>query len=143
MQEADFQRIVHFIREHHLLTLSTVHNNRPYSCSAFYSFNAQEVCFIVASDMTTQHIRNVRHNSSVAVNIALETDEVGKIQGVQCHGSMAQLDQETLKRDYFKAFPYARVMRPVLWKITIEWMKLTDNRLGFGTKIIWKRALSE
>ncbi len=143
MRAADFERIVGVIRQHHLLTLSTVHQNRPYSCSAFYSFNAKEVCFIIASDTATQHIQNVRHNPNVAVNIALETQEVGMIRGVQCHGCMSVLESSVLQAEYFKSFPYARVMRPLLWKITIEQIKLTDNRLGFGAKIIWTREPSE
>jgi len=28
-------------------------------------------------------------------------------------------------------------MNPQLWKVKVESFKFTDNRLGFGKKIIW------
>jgi hypothetical protein len=43
------------------------------------------------------------------------------------------------KSVYFKRFPYALAMNPTLWKIKVEFFKLTDNRLGFGKKIMWQR----
>jgi uncharacterized protein YhbP (UPF0306 family) len=29
-------------------------------------------------------------------------------------------------------------MQPKLWQIKVSYFKLTDNRLGFGKKIIWQ-----
>ncbi len=128
-----------FIERHHLLTLATVHDNQPYGCSAFYAFDAEQVCFIVASEMQTRHIGNVLRNPNVAAVIALETRDVGKIQGIQVQGVMTQTTQKRDKQRYFKHFAYAKIMQPTLWRIRIDTMKLTDNRLGFGTKLMWRR----
>ncbi len=141
MRTVDFQRICDFIGQHHLLTLSTVQENLPYGCSAFYDFHIQTVSFVIASDIKTRHIHNVLDNPNVAVTIALETDDVRTLRGVQCHGTMAELESSVLTSEYFKTFPYAKIMRPRLWCITVDTIKFTDNRLGFGKKLIWKREL--
>ena len=45
-------------------------------------------------------------------------------------------------RCYYARFPYAKIMRPTLWRLEPSWMKLTDNRLGFGKKLVWQAAPS-
>ena len=50
----------------------------------------------------------------------------------------APLEDKELKKLYFKAFPYALALSPKLWQIKVNYFKMTDNRLGFGKKIIWQ-----
>lgn len=130
-------KIIAFIREHHLLTLATS-GERLWCCSMFYAFDAETVSFIVASDEESEHMRNIRFNTHVAGTVALETKIVGKIQGIQYSG-VIQSCPEPLRGLYFEAFPYARIMNPTLWQIRIDEIKMTDNTLGFGKKIMWKR----
>ncbi len=139
MQTDTLATMTAFLERHHLLSLATVHDNRPYSCSVFYAFDIQQICFIVASDRQTQHIDNVLHNNNVAAVVALETHEVGNIQGIQIQGTMRLTRQKHDRKRYLQRFPYAALMRPTLWCIDIEQMKLTDNRLGFGSKLLWQR----
>jgi uncharacterized protein YhbP (UPF0306 family) len=40
---------------------------------------------------------------------------------------------------YIKRFPYAAVAPLNIWVIEPDFMKLTDNTLGFGKKLIWNR----
>jgi uncharacterized protein len=131
-------KIDRFIHEHHLLTLATM-GERLWCCSMFYAYDPQSVSFIVASDKTTEHMKNVAQNLHVAGTVALETKTVGKIQGIQFVGVMEQCS-ERLKSLYFETFPYARIMNPTLWEIRLDEIKMTDNTLGFGKKISWKRA---
>jgi uncharacterized protein YhbP (UPF0306 family) len=133
------EKIRLFLGKHHLLSLATAANNRPQAASLFYAYDAESVAFIVASDMKTEHIRNVLANDSVAGTVALETDEVGKIEGIQFSGTIRTATQNE-GRLYFKAFPYAKVMKPQLWRIELKQIKLTDNRLGFGKKLYWQRS---
>jgi uncharacterized protein YhbP (UPF0306 family) len=83
---------------------------------------------------------NVAQNHHVAGTVALETKTVGKIQGIQFAGVMEQCPED-LKKLYFETFPYARVMNPTLWSIRLDEVKMTDNTLGFGKKVTWKREL--
>ncbi|HEX5623736.1 MAG TPA: pyridoxamine 5'-phosphate oxidase family protein [Sulfuricurvum sp.] len=137
----DLQRIEAFIKKHHLLSLSTM-GETLWCCSLFYAYDTAEAAFIVASDRETQHMHNVSLNPFVAGTVAWETKTVGKIQGIQFSGEMEKIadhsDQASL---YLERFPYARVMNPTLWKITIHRIKMTDNTLGFGKKITWSREI--
>ena len=130
-----------FILEHHLLALGTSAQNVPQACSAFYVFIKQNSSFIIASDITTQHIKNIQSNPYVSVTIALETQQIGMIRGVQCQGMICRCQDSLEKKAYFKRFPYALAMNPTLWSIKISEIKFTDNRLGFAKKIIWRREV--
>ena len=131
-----------FLSKHHLLSLATLAGNVPQSASLFYAYNAEKVAFVVASDTKTEHIQNVLANDSVSGTVALETDEVGKIEGIQFRAKMRMITQKEGEL-YFREFPFARVMNPQLWSIELEDIKLTDNRLGFGKKLYWQRKNAE
>ncbi len=136
------EKIARFLAKHHLLSLATSADNVPQSASLFYAYDVQNVLFIVASDTKTEHIQNVMLNEKVSGTVALETDEVGKIEGIQFKAKMRMMtDQEGAL--YFKVFPFAKVMKPQLWAIELEQIKLTDNRLGFGKKLYWQRENGE
>jgi len=38
---------------------------------------------------------------------------------------------------YYQKFPFAETMPAPIWGIKLDWVKVTDNTLGFGTKLIW------
>jgi len=138
--DENLKAIERFIEKHHLLTLAT-YGERLWCCSMFYAYDPEQKAFIVASDPLTEHMRNVVHNKEVAGTIALETKIVGKIEGIQFSAQMFQSDAGGDKTLYFKRFPYALAMNPTLWKIELNEAKMTDNRLGFGKKISWKRSV--
>jgi len=126
-----------FIAEHHILSLATCHDNLPQSATLFYVYDPLHVSFIVASESKTEHIQNILANKNVAGTVALETKSVGKIQGIQFKATMILSEDSEDKKRYFKAYPYALAMHPTLWRIELSSMKLTNNRLGFGTKLTW------
>ena len=137
----DLEKITAFIVKHHVMSLATTDGKELSVCSLFYAYDKQKFCFVVASSDETLHVRHVLKNSAVAGNILLETNTIGKIEGLQFRGNMKLLEDEVLKKLYFKTFPYALAMMPKLWKIEVDYFKLTDNKLGFGKKIIYSRAL--
>jgi hypothetical protein len=135
------KQIIDFINEHHLLTLATSNNNEPYCCNAFYVFDKENRTLIFSSDTTTKHAQDFIKNPKVAGSIALETKAVGKIQGLQLLGGVIKLNGEKLEKaskQYFKAYPYARLMGTYLWEMKLTFAKMTHNRLGFGKKLIWE-----
>ncbi|MFK5936973.1 MAG: hypothetical protein QM497_01140 [Sulfurimonas sp.] len=119
------------------MSLATSFEDELSVCSLFYAYSPALNAFVVASAEETRHIKHIKNNPNIAANILLETKTVGKIQGLQLRGNFKELQDTTLKKLYFKAFPYALVLNPKLWQIDVEYFKLTDNRLGFGKKIIW------
>lgn len=135
------EKIVSFIQQHHVMSLATAVGEEVSACSLFYAYEKEKKCFVVASSDETLHIQQINKNPKVAGNILLETKTVGKIQGLQFRGLFSQTEDESLKKLYFQAFPYAKIMKPKLWRVDVEYFKLTDNTLGFGKKIIWEKEV--
>ena len=138
------KRIVTFIRKHHILTLATVHDQIPWCCTLFYVYLPEQNLFVVTSDPDTRHITDVVAGGSgrVAGAIALETKIIGRIRGIQFTATMSPLQDELLqicKTAYLKRFPVARFTTLYLWGIEPDLIKMTDNRLGFGKKLYWRK----
>ncbi len=136
--DKDLEKISKFLNEHHVMSLATTDFKELSVCSLFYAYSKEINSFIVASSDDTTHIEHINKNKNVSGNILLETKTIGKIQGVQFRGEFSLLEDESLKKLYFKAFPYALALLPKLWVINVNSFKMSDNRLGFGKKIIWK-----
>ncbi|MDP3301383.1 MAG: pyridoxamine 5'-phosphate oxidase family protein [Sulfuricurvum sp.] len=134
------EKIRKFISKHHLLSLATF-GESLWCCSAFYAFDIDTATFIIASDEQTHHIQNIKKNLRVAGTVSQETKVVGKIQGIQFTGEIRRVTDEKEHALYLDRFPYARAMNPTLWKIELETIKMTDNTLGFGKKLIWNREI--
>ena len=141
--DTNLQKIEHFIQQHHVMGLATHHGQDISVCSLFYAYNTKRQCFVVASALETTHIKHIMQQNTIAGNIVLETEEVGRIQGLQFQGIMKRLEDKGCKELYFNHFGYARVLVPTLWEIEVDFFKLTDNRLGFGKKILWRRSKGE
>lgn len=135
-------RIVKFIRKHHVLTLATCSENKPWCCNCFYAYNEELNFFVFTSDFETRHIKEAVENINVAGSIVLETSIVGKIQGVQFSGQMYLPENEKADlaaKTYYSRFPFAVAMKTVFWVLEPGFIKFTDNRLGFGKKLIWSK----
>lgn len=133
----NLEKIIEFLEKHHTLSLATCKDNQLSSCTLFYAYDKQTNAFIVASDTKTEHILNVLENQNVSGTIHLETDIVGKIQGIQFKAIMSAFKDE--RKVYLKRFPFALALNPTLWSIAVDSLKMTDNRLGFGKKLMWTR----
>lgn len=132
------ERFIKFIKKHHVLTLATVNGEgMPYVANCFYAFDTKRNLFIFTSDLATRHGAEMAANSSVALSIVLETRIVGRVQGLQVTGRTLRGDDEA-RKCYIKRFPYAAAADLELWMVEPTMMKLTDNTLGFGKKLVWQ-----
>jgi len=135
------KRIVDFINQHHVLTLATCVENHPWCANCFYVWLEEENCFVFTTDNATKHAQDAIQNQNVAGSVVLETSVVGKIQGIQFRGVMEIPSDELAEKArnaYLKRFPVAVLMKTNLWTIKVNYIKMTDNRLGFGKKLIWE-----
>ncbi len=128
-------RIVRFIRRHHVLTLAT---DGPYCSHAFYCYEPGRNRFVFAASADTHHARQMTENPRVALAIAFESHLVGKLRGMQVCGTAHAAD-ESDRRAYLRRFPFAALAELTLWAVEPDFMKFTDNTLGFGKKLIWNR----
>ena len=140
-------RILDFIGEHHVLTVACASRAGELWCAnAFYVFDPQEEGFIITSEEKTRHAQLFLENPTVAGTVVLETEQVGKIQGLQFAGTVRRCDGGLFDRcrlKYLKRFPYAVFKGGEVWLIRLDRLKYTDNRLGFGKKLQWEREARE
>lgn len=135
------RRIVKFFRRHHVLTIATTVNNEPWCANCFYVYLEDENALVFTTDSDTRHGREFLANPSVAGSVVLETMITGKIRGIQFQGIVSELKGDRLEKAtgaYLKRFPAAALMDTHLWAVDLTHIKMTDNRLGFGKKLIWK-----
>jgi uncharacterized protein YhbP (UPF0306 family) len=143
-QEGLHKRIRSLFRRHHQLSIATVSDSGPWCASCFFAWDEENNTLVITTDPDTRHGAEFHINSSVAGTIALETKRIGHIRGAQFTGTVSEPEDEVLKRArriYLKRFPYAALVDLHLWVITLNYIKLTDNRLGFGHKETWRRKV--
>lgn len=133
------KKIIKFIGRHHVMTLSTIsEDGAPYCSNAFYAFDEGRGALIFSANSETLHGEHMARDPRVAASIVLETKVVGKLQGLQILGEVSRGDEKD-KRSYIQAYPFAAAIPLSLWRMDMNFIKLTDNTLGFGKKLIWQR----
>jgi uncharacterized protein YhbP (UPF0306 family) len=68
---------------------------------------------------------------------------LARLQGIQFTGRFFKPDEEILheaKKIYLRKIPAATFMPSSLWGIEVDFIKMTDNALGFGRKLTWSRG---
>jgi uncharacterized protein YhbP (UPF0306 family) len=133
-------RIIKFFRKHHVLTVATSSEQEPWCANCFYVYLEEENAIVFTTDADTRHGKEFLKNPLVAGSVVLETMRLGKIQGIQFQGVVSEPEGEMLSKAkwaYLKKFPPAVLMDTHLWIVKLTLIKMTDNRLGFGKKILW------
>jgi len=136
------KKITQYITNNKVLTLATSSDSQPYCANCFYVFDEEQQTLIFLSDMTTRHITEALANKKVAGTINTEVTTVAKIQGIQFTGTFIAPNEEEQKafyKLYYKKFPFAKAKPSPIWGIAVNSLKMTDNTLGFGKKLLWER----
>lgn len=134
------RRVIRFFRKHHVLTIATSVENEPWCANCFYVYLEEENALVFTTDNDTRHGKEFVRNPLVAGSVVLETMVIGRIRGIQFQGIVSEPEGDLLssaKNCYLKRFPVAALMDTRLWVVKLTHIKMTDNRLGFGKKIIW------
>ena len=136
------KKILAYIKKNKVLTIATSVNHQPYCAICFYVFDEQTNTMIFLSDDTTKHITDALTNKKVAGTITTEVVTVAKIQGIQFMGEFVNptKEQEAHFYDkYYSKFPFAKAKPSPIWGIELCSIKMTDNTLGFGKKLLWEK----
>ena len=136
------ERIVRFFRKHHVLTIATSVNDEPWCANCFYVYLEEKNALGFTTGHETRHGKEFLKNKVVAGSVVLETPVIGKIRGIQFQGIVSEPEGELLKtvrKSFLKRFPVAMLMETHLWIVELTHIKMTDNRLGFGKKIVWTK----
>ena len=135
-------RIIDFLSNNHLLSLATSKENIPHACNCYYVYDQTHQVLIFSSDSKTKHANHFLDNPNVSAAISKDNIDYKKIQGIQLTGVVhsIQKDLDRYTEVYLNKFPFAKNMPLYLWFLEIISVKMTDNNLGFGNKINWKKA---
>lgn len=134
-------RITRFFMKHHVLTVATAVDGMPWCANCFYVYLEDENALVFTTDSETRHGREFTMNPNVAGSVVLETMIIGKIRGIQFTGIVSEPSGNILEKArlaYLKRFPIASLMETRLWMVRLNYVKMTDNRFGFGKKLIWE-----
>lgn len=136
---------------HHTLTLATCASGRPWAATVFYASDARFNLYFV-SDHRTRHARDLLTQPLVALAINADPDNWLDVRGLQIEGHAGRVtgvergkafglylakfasvkalfemprspDEQTIAR---------RLEQADFWRITPHFIRLVDNRQGFG-----------
>ncbi len=135
--------IERFILKHHVITIATISDNgTPRTANLFYAYDKNSAEFIFTTSVTTNHGMDMQKNIYVGANVVLESSNIGRLEGLQIEGrAFLAVDEELnkAKKRYIKRFPFAVIADLEIWVLKADFFKFTDNKLGFGKKILWYR----
>lgn len=143
------------LKGHWVLTLATRpgegQGDVPYVAPLFYAVSMPDETvscgaplLLFASKTTSTHGEHLGMGpTTAAAAIYLETETLGKIQGVQMRGRVVRSDRlekavgRKLLACYLKRHPIAAAILATrkdekIHALAVEWAKLTDNRMGLG-----------
>lgn len=136
------KRIIKFLGDCTVMTFATSLNGQPYCAHCFYAFDKSRNVLIFLSDDSTRHITEAKENKKVGGTINSESVSVAKLQGIQFTGEFLipkEVGQKEFYSIYYKKYPFARAKPAPIWAVQLNTIKMTDNTLGFGTKLKWNR----
>ena len=137
------EHIIRFIEKQRVATICCVDvANKPYCFSCFYAFDREKELLYFKSSGNSLHAKYLENNSGVAGTVQPDKLNVLAIQGIQFTGYVYEADEQSMneaKRFYHKKYPFALAMPGDIWIIDPEYIKMTDNSMGFGKKIIWEK----
>ncbi|MBK8610718.1 MAG: pyridoxamine 5'-phosphate oxidase family protein [Chitinophagaceae bacterium] len=136
--------IKQFIGEQNCASICCVDESRqPYCFSCFYAFNAEVGLLYFKSSSNSRHAALMKINPFVAGTILPDKLNKMSIKGVQLKAIVLDSKQQPVIRTlgiYLKKYPMALAMPGEIWVLQINHIKMTDNTLGFGKKIVWDRT---
>ncbi len=125
------------------MTLATCIDSQPYCSVLFYSFEEKNEVLYFLSKPSSRHSKEIDANGAVSGSIIRGDSNIIKLQGVQFIGTCALVDLSSIaesKRHFLSAHPYAVLGNDLIWCLRLEWIKMTDNTIGFGKKIVWEKT---
>jgi hypothetical protein len=145
MPEALRQRVMAYLREHHVMTLATHGSAGVWAAAVFYVNDGFNLLFL--SSPTSRHCRNLAESARVSATIQQDYADWPEIKGVQLEGTASEIGGEREKQArhiYGEKFPVirglaqgpvaiAKAMDKVRWyEVVTDRLYFIDNSAGFG-----------
>jgi uncharacterized protein YhbP (UPF0306 family) len=144
--ESILQHINHFAADQTVANVCCHDANGALHCfSCYYAYNAEQQLLHFKSADDTLHMQLMAKHPDVAGTILPDKLNKLKVQGLQFSGTLLDTNDNEAKqagKRYHAKFPLAIGMDGKVHTIKLSWVKMTDNTLGFGTKLVWDRKHS-
>jgi uncharacterized protein len=125
-----------YIEGHITMTLATARDGEPHAATVFYASDGFDLYFV--SDTGTIHSEDLLANKRVSVTISQDYHDWQEIQGIQLRGRAELLGDTTRASEVYSArFPFVANFPQealIYWKVTADWVRLTDNTIAFAHK---------
>jgi uncharacterized protein len=114
----------------------------PYCFTVFFALDTEKQLLYYKSSHNSYHGHVMEEGHRVAGTILPDKLNTLAIKGVQFTGTVLALDDPLSNAGpvYYGKFPFAAAMPGEIWTIQLETVKFTDNSLGFGKKVLWRRG---
>ena len=134
------KHICDFIKNNYLLTLCTNSASDLWCAHCYYIFDSNKMSLFIMTSEKSHHSQLMILNKNIAGTIAPQPKNIIDIKGIQFKGYIEKLTNKEEKRAknlYYNIFPTAKFISAPIWEIKLTMLKMTDNSLGFGKKLIW------
>lgn len=135
------ERIIDFISSQKVATVCcTDEDNNPYCFSCFFAFDVTQHALYFKTSAGTRHADLMLLKSAVAGTVQPDKLNPMAIKGLQFTGQVIPEGswKEHAAAVYHRKYPFALAMKGDIWMVKLEYIKMTDNTLAFGKKIIWE-----
>lgn len=135
------KNIIDFLHKNKVATVCFINKlNQPYCINCFYCFIENNIILIFKSSPGALHDAYIITNNYCSGTIIADQIDISNLKGVQFTGKL--LDQKEIYNKklhfcYLQTFPLSIYVPGYLWGVQIEYIKFTDNSLGFGNKTLW------
>lgn len=136
---SDQSHLIRYLKKQHALSLCASDGDDLWCANCFYVFDETRMAFWLMTEPDTRHGALMRENPRVAGTVNGQPKSVLLIRGVQYRGRIQLTEEARAMNAYQKRFPVAKKITAPLWEIVLDELKMTDNALGFGKKIVWQR----
>lgn len=138
--------IIQFLLNQNCATLCCIDAAcKPYCFICFYALDSNKGILYFKSSANSQHAVIMKENPVIAGTVLPDKLNKLSVKGIQFEAEVLDCVASGVSdgmKDYFKKHPLALLMPGELWALQINHIKMTDNTLGFGKKIIWTRPES-
>jgi len=143
-QDTDYTELLDYTT----MTLSTADpDGQPHAAPVYFAAQTGPLRLYFFSDPSSQHIQDAMASQRAAAAIYPACYDYQDIRGLQLHGLVRLVERGAewdLAWDLYQAkFPFVRHLKPVvarnsLYVFSPSWVRLVDNRRGFGFKQEWR-----
>ncbi len=141
----DLEAVRALLTETRALTLATLDpDGAPRATPLFFAFQP-DLALLFLSDPDSAHMRNLARDPRAAVGLYPEVADWQEIRGLQMKGVVAlvpQAERKAAMAVYQARFPFLEALAEAveaagLYRFIPRWVRLIDNRRGFGFHQEW------